>query len=213
MQSSKNTITMGHVVFIMTLDSSKRNTIMTSGKTIRYEKNPFIENMIIPIKGQKVRLSPLGQEENILINQVTGEVHGTHITTYRKVDSAQFVKIFTANIALTFNLNTSGIKAFNVLLWALQNKALGKDILTLDSLLLEEFLIAHTIDLKLSLATFKRGLSQLEKGQIIAKALRKGWYYINPNFCFNGDRVAFTTLIERSEKEVKDVQTNLDLIN
>jgi hypothetical protein len=176
---------------------------MTLEKTQRYGENPFIKNMTIPIKGQKIRLSPLGKEENILINQGTGEIHGTHVTTYKKVDSEQFIKFFTANIALTFNLNTAGIKAFNVLMWALQNKALGKDILMLDALLLEDFLATQLNNLKLSSTTFKRGISQLEKSQIIAKALRKGWYYINPNFCFNGDRIAFTTLIEREKKQAK----------
>jgi hypothetical protein len=27
--------------------------------------------------------------------------------------------------------------------------------------------------------------------------MRQGWYFINPNFLFNGDRIAFTTVIER----------------
>jgi len=188
----------------MTLQGPKRKQKMTLEKTQRYGENPFIKNMIIPIRGQKVRLTPLGQDENILINQGTGEIHGTHVTTYKKVDSEQFVKLFTANIALTFNLNTAGIKAFNVLIWALQNKALGKDILMLDALLLEDFLATQVSNLKLSSTTFKRGISQLEQAQIIAKGLRKGWYYINPNFCFNGDRIAFTTLIEREKKQHSD---------
>jgi len=31
--------------------------------------------------------------------------------------------------------------------------------------------------------------------------MRKGRYYINPNFVFNGDRIAFTTLIERKQPD------------
>jgi hypothetical protein len=46
----------------------------------------------------------------------------------------------------------------------------------------------------------KRGLAELEKARIIAKTLRQGRYFINPNFVFNGDRVAFTTLIERDRR-------------
>ncbi|MGP0837842.1 hypothetical protein [Serratia sp. CY85251] len=55
--------------------------------------------------------------------------------------------------------------------------------------------------LKLSHATFKRGINELEKALIIAKTLRKGRYFINPNFVFNGDRVAFTTMIERKKDD------------
>ena len=83
-------------------------------ETIRYEENPFIEGMVVPIKGQKVQLSRLGRDDNVLVNQATGEVQGTHITTFKRVDSEQFVKLFTANIALTFELGAAGIKAFGV---------------------------------------------------------------------------------------------------
>jgi hypothetical protein len=156
--------------------------------------------MVVPVKGQKVQLSRLGRDDNVLVNQTTGEEMGTHVTTFRKVDAEQFVKLFTANIALTFGLNAAGIKVFNVLIWAVQYKAIGKDQIDLDSLALDDFLAAHeenTPLVKLSYATFKRGLNELQKAQIIAKTLRAGRYFINPNFCFNGDRIAFTTLIER----------------
>lgn len=172
-------------------------------KVIRYDRNPFIENMVVPIKGQAVRLSKLGKDDNILVNQATGEVQGTHVTTYRRVDAEQFVKLFTANIALTFDLKAAGIKAFNVLLWCLQNRAVERDLIPLDKIVLDEFLAEHSErkpPIKLSQPTFWRGLAELEKAQIIAKHLRQGWYYINPNFAFNGDRIAFTTVIERKPK-------------
>jgi hypothetical protein len=167
-------------------------------KLVRYEENPFIEKMMIPVKGKRIQLSRLGRDYNVLINQETGEVHGTHITTFKKVDAEQFVKLFTANIALTFELKAAGIKAFNVLLWTLQNKSITKDLIPLDKIALDEFLKAHNDKkIQLSQPTFWRGLNELEQSQIIAKHIRQGWYYINPNFVFNGDRIAFTSLFEK----------------
>ena len=167
----------------------------------RYKDNPFLEGMVVPVKGKQVRLSRLGRDDNILVNQNTGEVQGTHVTTYKRVDSEQFVKLFTANIGLTFELSSAGIKAFGVLVWSVQNSALSKDEVDLDTLVLEAFLqcqvSASKQPLRLSLATFKRGLNELEKAKIIAKTMRQGRYFINPNFVFNGDRIAFTTVIER----------------
>ncbi|EOM4036090.1 replication/maintenance protein RepL [Escherichia coli] len=167
----------------------------------RYKENPFLEGMVVPVKGKQVRLSRLGRDDNILVNQNTGEVQGTHVTTYKRVDSEQFVKLFTANIGLTFELSSAGIKAFGVLVWSVQNSALSKDEVDLDALVLEAFLqcqvSASKQPLRLSLATFKRGLNELEKAKIIAKTMRQGRYFINPNFVFNGDRIAFTTVIER----------------
>ena len=169
-------------------------------QTIRYEENPFIEGMVVPVKGQRVQLSRLGRDDNILVNQSTGEVQGTHITTYKRVDSEQFVKLFTANIALTFELGSAGIKAFSVLAWILQDRSISKDLVPLDKFVLEDFLKAQEKKLALSQATFARGLAELEKAKIIAKHVRQGWYFINPNFVFNGDRIAFSTVIERKKQ-------------
>lgn len=170
----------------------------------RHKTNPFLENMVVPMKGRQVKLSKLGKSDNILVNQSTGEIHGTHLTTYRQVDGEQFIKLFTANIALTFDFTSAGVKAFNVLAWVVQHKAISKDEVILDTMMVNDFLEAQGKPLRLSLATFKRGLSELEKAQIIAKTMRKSFYFINPNFVFNGDRIAFTTLIER--KPVEDQQ-------
>ena len=175
----------------------------------RYKTNPFIAEMVIPVKERRVKLSKLGRDDNILINQGTGEIHGTHVTTFKKVDGEQFVKLFTANIALTFDLSAAGIKAFSVLLWAVQKGALSKDEVDLDALMLEEFMAEHKDKeppLKLAIATFLRGLAELSKAQIIAKTMRRGRYFINPNFIFNGDRIAFTTVIERA-KRARDPNT------
>ena len=180
---------------------------------VRHKTNPFIEDMVVPVKGRQVKLSKLGKDENILVNQHTGEIQGTHVTTYKKVDGEQFIKLFTANIGLTFDLSSAGIKTFSVLLWVVQYKAISKDEVDLDALTLEEFIEDHSASkkpLNLSLTTFKRGLNELEKAQIIAKTMRKGRYYINPNFVFNGDRIAFTTLIERKKAGEED-QAELDL--
>jgi hypothetical protein len=186
---------------------------MSVTKTKRYSANPFLENMVIPVNKKQVKLSKLGRDDNILINQNTGEVNGTHLTTYKQVDSQQFVKLFTANIALTFELKAAGIKAFNVVMWTLQHRALSKDLVPLDKLTLDDFLENHEDRepaIKLSIATFGRGLAELEKSQIIAKHMRQGWYYINPNFAFNGDRIAFTTLIEKvSDSDARQQQLGL----
>jgi hypothetical protein len=182
----------------------------------RFKINPFLEGMIIPVKGKQVRLSKLGREDNVLINQSTGEVHGTHVTTYKSVDSEQFVKLFTANIALTFDLQSAGIKTLTVVIWMLQNHAIAKDEIALDQIVLDDFLEAHQDrkpPMSLSIATLKRGITELEKAQIIAKTVRKGWYFINPNFIFNGDRIAFTTVIERAKRNSRDRDPNtIDLL-
>ncbi|MFZ7226853.1 replication/maintenance protein RepL, partial [Avibacterium avium] len=204
-QSPKKCLFLSFQRFIMALGSSKKGVKMSLQ---RYETNPFLQQMTIPVKDKRVQISRLGRDDNVLVNQNTGEILGTHVTTFKRVDSEQFVKLFTANIGLTFDLSSSGIKAFNVLLWAVQNQALAKDQVLLDSMMLDDFLKDYG-NLKLSYTTLKRGINELEKAQIIAKTMRKGFYFINPNFVFNGDRIAFTTLIERKRQ---DQPEQIDLV-
>jgi hypothetical protein len=163
--------------------------------TIRYKTNPFLGDLVVTKKSKQVKISPLGKDNNILINQETGEVSGTHVVTYKRYDDAKFLKVFPAMIAAQFDLTSPGMKTFSVLMYAVQEQAMSKDLVLMDSVTLEEFVAKH--DLKLSLATFKRGLTDLEKNKFIAKAQRKGYYYINPSLMFNGDRIAFTTVIQR----------------
>lgn len=184
-------------------------------KTLRYDANPFFNNFLIESKTKSIRInSSFGEEENILVNQKTGEIKATHVTTYKTVDSAKFVKLFTQNIALTFDLTSAGIKAFNVLMYAVQIGAINKDLLVLDKVTLNGFL-KENHPVNLSLATFSRGLSELVKGQIIARHTRQGFFYINPNFVFNGDRIAFTQVIERQKKDnnSSEDQSELNLEN
>ena len=185
-------------------------SIPERSKVVRYDHNPFVKDMSIPVRGKQVRLSRMGTDDHVLLNQETGEFSGTHVATFKRVDAEQFIKIFTQNIALTFDLNAAGIKAFNVLLWVLQSRAIERDLVPLDKIVLHDFLESHKPrkpPMKMSQPTFWRGLAELEKAQIIAKHIRKGWYYINPNFCFNGDRIAFTNVIERKSPTEEDQQS------
>jgi hypothetical protein len=169
-------------------------------RSVRFDKNPLTNDMIVPVGKKQVKLSRMGKDTDVLMNQETGELKGTHIATYKKVDTEQFIKLFTQNIALTFGLKAAGIKAFSILAWVVQHGAISKDVVTIGSYELDNFLKAHNGSeppIKLSIPTLMRGLIELEKAQIIAKHTKRGWYFLNPNFLFNGDRIAFTTVIER----------------
>lgn len=169
---------------------------------VRYKTNPFLTDLELNVSSRKVVISPMGKEDHILVNQSTGEVSGTSVVTYKKVDREEFVKLFSRNIALTFDLTSAGIKAFNILVWSVQNTAIEKDVVALDQLAFDDFMQVNP-GLKMTLRTFQRGLLELESSKIIAKTLRKGFYYINPNFVFNGDRIAFTTVVERDPSSPK----------
>jgi hypothetical protein len=92
----------------------------------------------------------------------------------------------------------------------MQHKGIERDLVPLDKVSLDAFLSAHDHripPIAFSQPTFWRGLAELEEAQIVAKHVRQGWYFINPNFVFNGDRIAFTTVIQReNDKKNKEEQ-------
>jgi len=176
-----------------------------------YKTNPFHDSLVIKTKKKQVSVSRLGRDNNVLVNQDTGEINGTHIVTYKTVDDSEFIKLFTGNVAMAFDLTSAGIKAFTVMSFALQ-KQIAKDGLFIDELVLEDFLLENKNIKACSMKTIYRGISELEKSKILAKSTRSGYYFINPNFVFNGDRVAFTTTLQR-QKRNEDAQQELALEN
>jgi len=170
---------------------------------VRYKENPFLDDMDISTRKKQVRVRAMGKDSDIsIINHETGELSGTQLVTYKQVDDEEFVKLFAKNLALTFDLTAAGNKALFVLIWVVQYKAIEKDIVPLDKFTHEDFVEAHANNKKplmLSITTFTRGINELEKARIIAKSRKAGEYYINPSFVFNGDRVAFTKIIERKK--------------
>lgn len=172
--------------------------------TKRYTSNPYINGSILaPVGKKQVTISPFKRAADStisLVNTGSGEIMGTAVVTYKRVDTEQFIKLFAQNIGMAFELSSAGIKALTVLIWAVQKSAINIDVITLDVYTLEDFLKANADrKLKLSDITFKRGLTELCKANIIAKARRLADYYINPYFMFNGDRLAFATVLEKGE--------------
>lgn len=167
----------------------------TRKKVMRFKENPFTEDMFISRKEKRIKLSRLGQDDNVVVNQATGEFFGTHVTSFREVDEAKFVKLFVQNITLTFDLTSPGVKTLNFLIWQVQRSALCKDKVALDKSALEEFIEEKKV--QFSIPTLTRGLGELVNASIIARTTRKGDFFINPNFVFNGDRIVFSNAIQK----------------
>ncbi len=87
------------------------------------------------------------------------------------MDDAEFVKISTANIALTFDLNSAGVKVFNVLLFTVQKAEIKQSVISLDEYTLEDFLEFNP-DKKWLNLLLDRGIKELAKANIIAKHVR-----------------------------------------
>ena len=76
-------------------------------KTKRYEINPFLTEMDLTVGTKNVKISTIGKDENILVNQSTGEVQGTHVVAFKKVDKDKFVKAFANYTNAPADLNAA----------------------------------------------------------------------------------------------------------
>jgi len=164
---------------------------------LRFKANPFMRDDFMQIGTKNVPVSVMGKGDNILVDTNTGESLSTHVVAHKRVDTSKFIKVFADYMSFTFELTKAGNKSLRVVMWALQEQGINRDLVTLDKFTHEEFLSEHSFEAKaFSYPTFARGLGELCKAKIIAKHVRHGDYFINPACIFNGNRIAFTTVIE-----------------
>lgn len=185
----------------MTLSVAKTTGVKAAPK---YEINPFIDRLTVKTRGKKVTVA----RGSALVDMTTGEVEGmTEIAQIVEVDEGQFVKLFTKDLAVWFDLNKAGLRVFGALLTVVQTSAIGRDMVFFD--VRSEALAAF----KISKPTFYRGLDELIEKGFIARHLSPGWYFTNPAMFFNGNRARFVReyKVSRAEKQWDFFKDAIDL--
>jgi hypothetical protein len=151
-------------------------------KATKYEINPFIDSLTVKTRGRKVTVA----RGSTLVDMNTGEIEGvTEIAQIVEVDEGQFVKLFTKDLAIWFDLNKAGMRVFGALLTVVQTSAIGRDLVYFDHA------SDSAKDFKISKTTFYRGIEELLEKGFIARHKSVGWYFTNPAMFFNGNRARF----------------------
>ena len=148
--------------------------------------NPLIEPQQIKTKRRLVR-SGRGED---LVNPVTGEVTGVAaIHQIEERDDAEFVKVFAAGVAASYELTKTAQRVFQVVLDQYQRTPMSRGYADAVDL----FWFGDGIEgrhVGMSEKTFQRGLKELlEKRFLWAKSPTSFW--TNPSLFFKGDRVLF----------------------
>lgn len=165
-----------------------------------YLENPSVKTAIVSAKTGVKRISNASGGEMIIANSHTGEVMtgvdvGFH--TRVKVDRTQFVKLYIAGVSAFIGLSKASASALEMVI-AETNKNPGKDRIYLSPRIAEE-------DWAVSKRTYMRGMKELLEKGILYEHVDENWYFINVNYIFNGDRLAFLRTYEREDQE--EVQT------
>ena len=118
-----------------------------------------------------------------------------------EVDQTQFVKLYLGGVKMFNDLSASGVRVFE-LVYKLLLKTPNTDSIYL-----------HRKVTKMAKTTFERGLTELVSKEILFKSVIPYQYYININYMFNGNRLAFIKeyRLKASIDEPRDVQEPLPL--
>jgi hypothetical protein len=168
-------------------------------KAIKHKENPFLESAITTVKTRKKRLT-VAQGSTIIDNETGEATAETVIAQIVEVDEGQFVKLFTKDLEMFFDLSSAALKTFGLILKAVQTDAINRDRVYLNYSD-EEFLQTF----KLSKSVFYLGIAELIEKKFIAKSTLTNLYFINPALFFNGDRARFV-----KEYRVKQGEATLD---
>jgi hypothetical protein len=153
----------------------------------RYKKNPFLEGIVVSTKDKRLTVA----RGTHLTDKATGEESMvTNIAQVKRVDDASFVKIFSGQIKLYFDLSAPGFKVFGLVLTAMQ-QSIGADRIFMTYEAAQK--AALEMGQSLSRSTFDRGVLNLCEKKIIALTELSGWFFINPAIIFSGDRARFIT--------------------
>lgn len=148
--------------------------------------NPLMEPQEIHTRRRWVKS---GRSQD-LINAATGEVSGvTAIHQVEERDDAEFVKVFAAGVAASYELTKTAQRVFQVVLDQYQRTPMSRGYADYVNLLwFDEGIEGRSVGM--SEKTFQRGLKELLVKRFIAPKDGVS-FWTNPALFFKGDRVMF----------------------
>lgn len=121
----------------------------------------------------------------MVVSETTGEVISpAGFWQYEEVDKTQFVKLYVNGVKAFKDLTNAGTKVFEILYLEIQ-KNIGKDKIYMSYTQIDNAITP------MSEATFNRGMRELIEKSFIAATPSVSWYWLNPDFIWNGDRLSF----------------------
>ena len=152
---------------------------------VKHKVNPFLPDASASTnEGMKRRTLTSKDGSQLMVTTQAGEqVAPAGFWHTQEVDKAQFVKLYINGVKAFAGLTGAGAQVFGLVYAALQ-KTPGKDVIYLNFLELDQEITP------ISKATFMRGMKEILLKRFLAETLVSGKYFVNPDYIFNGDRLA-----------------------
>jgi len=159
------------------------NEIAKTGRGIKYADNPFIYETANNTKNGIKRITDKTGKKMMVINDGGEVIAEAGFWQIEEVDKTQFVKLYINGVKAFKELSGAGTKVFELLYLELQ-KNIGIDTIYLS---LADVNQSAT---PIGKTTFFKGMKELLDKGFIAETTRTNQYYINPDYVFNGNRLA-----------------------
>ena len=151
---------------------------------IRHTSNPFLSNASSNTRQGVKRISNKAGDKFMIVSEHGEVVANTGFHEVVEVDKTQFVKLYINGVKAFQGLKSAGAKVFELIYRAVQD-APGTDRIHLHFMSIEQAITP------ISRATFDRGMSELIDRGFIAESVVPGVYFLNVDYMFNGNRLAF----------------------
>jgi hypothetical protein len=166
---------------------------------VKYETNPFLPDAAANTnEGTKRKTLRSKDGSQLMITSQSGETLApAGFWHTQEVDKTQFVKLYVNGVKAFAGLSGAGAQVFGLVYAELQ-KAPGKDIIHLN------FPDVKQDITPISKATFMRGVKEILLKKFLAETLVSGRYFVNPDYIFNGDRLAIVKEFRLKRDAVSD---------
>lgn len=178
-------------------DSQKQAATVKSRKqgVVAYKENPFVEQSTVTTRRKR---TVVVKGNKAIVDGETGQTEDmAEVVMVREVDDQQFVKLFTQNLRVFFDLTPGAMKLLQVVLHQVQRTP-NHDQIMLNLAVVEDYFTRSELEL-MSKASFHRAIHELLDKKFLAESVVTGLYFINPHLFFNGDRVRFVQEFRRKK--------------
>jgi hypothetical protein len=176
------------------MSQESSNTLTSRRGFKRYKENPSLPKASENSKTGTRRISNTKGDKMLIVSQETGEIiapAGFHEVF--EVDKTQFVKLYLNGVKAFQGLSSAGAKVFE-LIYVLVQGSPGTDEIAL------HYSVVEKQNFAISMATFKRGMRELLEKQFIYESTTPNLYWLNIDYLFNGNRLAFIKEFRLKEK-------------
>lgn len=169
---------------VTAIESNDRTSLSRRGAK-KYTTNPFVTGAVANTKQGIKRISNKSGDRMMVVSETTGEIMApAGFWQAQEVDKTQFVKLYVNGVKAFKDLTGAGTKVFEVLYLRVQ-EGVGKDVIYLS------FHDVNQLVTPMSESTFMRGMRELVAKGFIAESMSPTRYFLNPDYMWNGDRLAF----------------------